>query len=189
MEPRPLKNSPEVEVSRIRSNGSGWLEASFTCYSYDTWIHPNKQDGNDQSFIWATNTNAPIHGSSPNAHLEVHEYYGHFHLDMKEAQSHAEKPSYPEIDFTRKNSNVSNAHGGDSAKSWQRLRSWHGYLLTLATTILFPTGAILIRSRLMDAFQLHLLVQASASIICLVGTALGFYGMTRSRWVCDPFPV
>ncbi|KAJ5538941.1 eukaryotic cytochrome b561 domain-containing protein [Penicillium frequentans] len=181
-QPQPSDHSPEVKISSLSVNGSYWLEASLHCYSYDRWVTLDDKESGWQPFIWAANTQAPVYSASMDAQLAVHEYYGQFGLDMNRALRQLEPLSPPLIDFSRENRD-STRDSGRIVAAPRSIFRWHGYILAIASMLLFPAGVICIRSGFEHAFQLHVLFQVSASALGMIGVALGAIGISASRWL------
>lgn len=175
---------PEVHISTLAINGSHWLESSFTCYSYNNWAAADELSGL-QPFIWATNPQVPVRGPLEEARLAAHQYYGRFTFDMQQAGSQTNTPMPPSIDFAKANDEVKDGSFGDSntPSSFSELFPLHGFLLTLATLVLYPAGAIAIRNGSKKAFQIHIFLQLAATALCFVGSVIASFCIGINRMV------
>ncbi|KAF5229284.1 hypothetical protein FANTH_14274 [Fusarium anthophilum] len=99
-EPEPIGAEPQVVTHTISVNGSGWFEATFTCYRCSSWSSVTS-DSSPQPWIWAANVNQIFSEASEDSPMEKHGTYGHFTLDMSEAQGGDSR--LPQIDFTAEN--------------------------------------------------------------------------------------
>jgi hypothetical protein len=145
-----------------------------------------------QPFIWSANPWQELHSALPDAGLTMHSTYGHFAFDMD--QQHANTSlgisEYPRIDFARGNQGVkdSSSTQHDNAElSWSStILRVHGYVLTLATTVLFPAGAICIKCGWKTAFQFHVLLQTIGASLSALGAVLSISAICYTRaWVRD----
>ncbi|EGR51819.1 uncharacterized protein TRIREDRAFT_120257 [Trichoderma reesei QM6a] len=178
------------DASSSSSSSSAYVaSASAVCYGCSDWpgaeISPESAS---QPWIWAWNSHQDMKPFSADAQLEMHSLvdggYGHFYVDMAAATSH-HADGFPAINLnvttttSEKDANVGTSDRPMTASSsqaglWQKLLSrplahLHGFFMTTAFLLLFPLGALAIRSGSDRAFKHHWAVQAAASASALSG--------------------
>ncbi|KAL6881465.1 iron reductase domain protein [Trichoderma novae-zelandiae] len=159
--------------------------ASAVCYGCSEWTGADiSPEAASQPWIWAWNGHQAMKTSAPDEQLEMHSLdgggYGSFYVDMAAATSH-HAGGFPAL-------NVTSQHGANVGASdrpmaeaerpglWQKLLSrplahLHGFFMMTAFLLLFPLGAVAIRSGSDRAFRHHWAVQATALASALSGAA------------------
>ncbi|KAL6793569.1 hypothetical protein GGI42DRAFT_144950 [Trichoderma sp. SZMC 28013] len=155
--------------------------ASVVCYACSKWMGAEiSPESVSQPWIWAWNTKQDMRPFAPDQQLETHSTmvggYGYFYVDMKAATSH-HADGFPAFNVTGEDSNI-----GTSARPimevklglWQTLLSrplahLHGFFMMTAFLLLFPVGAVAIRSGSEKSFKYHWVIQASAMVSALCG--------------------
>lgn len=154
--------------------------ASVVCYACSEWqgaeISP---ESISQPWIWAWNKKQDMKTFSSDGQLEMHSLidgFGYFYVDMKAATSH-HSDGLPAFNVTGEDSNIGTSDRPiQEAKTglWQKLLSrplahLHGFLMMTAFLLLFPLGAVAIRSGSEKSFKYHWVIQATAMVSALSG--------------------
>ncbi|GFP58249.1 cytochrome b561 domain-containing protein At2g30890 [Trichoderma asperellum] len=157
--------------------------ASIICYACSKWqgteISPETAS---QPWIWAWNKQQRMRGFPPDQQLEMHtllDGYGHFYVDMKEATSH-KVSGPPAIVDAGEDSNIGTSDRPmEETKTglWQKLISrplahLHGFFMMAAFLVLFPAGAVAIRSGSDKSFRFHWLIQLAGLVSAFSGAVL-----------------
>lgn len=168
-------------------NESRWVEISFLCLSYDTWAGKSLGSGRNQPWLWAFNAVQSFKEVTEASSLAAHDHYGYFSLPMTghDLNEEKESPSIPSIDQSlpnRKEDDSGQELNRTSRSTWVQI---HGSLLVLGFMILYPCGAVVIRSGSKASFKIHLFLQLSASLCCLVGAAVALLFANLINVVCE----
>ncbi|PTB70969.1 iron reductase domain protein [Trichoderma citrinoviride] len=162
--------------------------AHAVCYGCSDWRGTDiSPESASQPWIWAWNRNQDMEAFAADEQLEMHSLvdgnYGYFYVDMEAATSH-HADGFPALNLTNKDAANANANigasdrpmAGDSNNKslWQKLLSrplahLHGFFMMASFLLLFPLGAVAIRSGSTSAFKHHWAVQATASASALSG--------------------
>ncbi|KAK3371021.1 hypothetical protein B0T24DRAFT_304618 [Lasiosphaeria ovina] len=177
---------------------------SAVCYGCDRWPgSPINAAATSQPWLWARNTRQEFSGANDsayaaNARLEMHKHHassggwGRFYVNMFEAAATAEpEPAVaasplslvpPIVPSVGSFSTTDDAPGtGFLAGLWERpAASAHGFLMGTAFMVLFPLGAVLMRTASGNPFKRHWVVQLVATGLAWTGAAVGLV-MTRFR--------
>lgn len=162
-------------------NETRWAETSFVCYGCDAWAGDTLSSGGTQPWIWASNSAQVFEQATLDTKIKIHNRYGYFSLQMtgqdQDATSNA--AIIPVIDFSLSADQEKQGEKGSSATAF-RPGAWvqvHGSLLVLGIMILFPGGAVAIRTGSKKSFKTHLYLQVAASACCLVGAAVAMFSV------------
>ncbi|KAL7799676.1 hypothetical protein V8C37DRAFT_407264 [Trichoderma ceciliae] len=154
--------------------------ASAVCYACSEWqgaeISPESAS---QPWIWAWNKEQHMKSFSPDEQLEMHtliDGYGFFYVDMKAATSH-HSDGFPAFNVIGEDSNIGTSDQPMKEKKpglWQKLMSrplahLHGFFMMTAFLLLFPVGAVAIRSGSDKSFKHHWVIQVAAMVSALSG--------------------
>ncbi|PTB50311.1 hypothetical protein M431DRAFT_151390 [Trichoderma harzianum CBS 226.95] len=154
--------------------------ASIVCYACSEWMGTEiSPESVSQPWIWAWNKQQDMKAFAPDQQLEAHSMvdgYGYFYVDMKAATSH-HSDGFPTFNVTGEDSNIGTSDRPiKEAKTglWQKLLSrplahLHGFFMMTAFLLLFPVGAVAIRSGSEKSFKYHWVIQASAMVSALCG--------------------
>lgn len=157
--------------------------ASVVCYACSKWpgteISPETAS---QPWIWAWNKQQRMRGFSPDQQLEMHtliDGYGHFYVDMEAATSH-KVSGPPAFAVAGENSNIGTSDRPmeeTKAGLWQKLMSrplahLHGFFMMAAFLVLFPAGAVAIRSGSDKSFRFHWVIQVAGLVSAFSGAVL-----------------
>ncbi|KAL7958255.1 hypothetical protein V8C34DRAFT_283389 [Trichoderma compactum] len=154
--------------------------ASIVCYACSEWMGAEiSPESVSQPWIWAWNKQQDMKAFAPDQQLEAHSMvdgYGYFYVDMKAATSH-HSGGFPAFNVTGEDSNIgTSARPIKEAKTglWQTLLSrplahLHGFFMMTAFLLLFPVGAVAIRSGSEKSFKYHWVIQATAVVSALCG--------------------
>ncbi|KAL7933529.1 hypothetical protein V8C35DRAFT_304662 [Trichoderma chlorosporum] len=154
--------------------------ASVVCYACSEWMGAEiSPESASQPWIWAWNKQQDMGSFSPDEQLDMHPVvngYGHFYVDMKAATSH-HADGFPAFNVTGEDSNIGTSDRPmkeETTGLWQKLLSrplahLHGFFMMTAFLLLFPVGAVAIRSGSEKSFKYHWVVQATAMVSALSG--------------------
>jgi hypothetical protein len=159
--------------------------ANIVIYSFPLWPSTSIDPASpSQPWIWAHN---PTQRVTAHDGLGMHSHdkgvgYGFFWTDFKTALSTAvaspSPPPFPTPDVFRP-SHLSTEKapaiyrlGGPQIRNW--MFHLHGLLASLATLLLYPLGALLLRTSDPRAFNFHWTTQAFASVLLGLGAMLGW---------------
>lgn len=154
--------------------------ASVVCYACSEWMGTEiSPESVSQPWIWAWNKQQDMKAFAPDQQLEAHSMvdgYGYFYVDMKAATSH-HSDGFPTFNVTGEDSNIGTSDRPiKEVKTglWQKLLSrplahLHGFFMMTAFLLLFPVGAVAIRSGSEKSFKYHWVIQASAMVSALCG--------------------
>lgn len=145
-----------------------------------------------QPFIWAANPAAVIGTASVDTKLDIHESYGQFSLKFQNAGVKNSKPELPVIDFVKSEDDSKGTKGQVKEKphmSKSFIFALHGFLMALAFMVLYPAGAIAIRSESHNPFMAHVLCQVLATTLCFVGAGIAIVVITGQGMVCTHLPL
>ncbi|KAH0496652.1 hypothetical protein TgHK011_004003 [Trichoderma gracile] len=164
--------------------------ASAVCYGCSDWSGAEiSPESASQPWIWAWNSHQDMKKTvfDDDAQLEMHSLvdggYGHFYVDMASATSHHAN-GFPALNITTSETDAAAANIGTSDRPmtatashsslWHKLLSrplahLHGFFMLTSFLLLFPLGAMAIRSRSDNAFKHHWAVQATAAASALSG--------------------
>ncbi|KAL6892249.1 hypothetical protein GGI43DRAFT_413516 [Trichoderma evansii] len=157
--------------------------ASIICYACSKWqgteISPETVS---QPWIWAWNKQQHMKSFSQDQQLEMHtliDGYGHFYVNMEEATSH-KVSGPPAFDVTGEDSNIGTSDRPmEETKTglWQKLISrplahLHGFFMMTAFLVLFPAGAMAIRSGSDKSFRFHWVIQVAGLVSAFSGAVL-----------------
>ncbi|KAL2842865.1 hypothetical protein BJX68DRAFT_159211 [Aspergillus pseudodeflectus] len=154
-------------------------KAAVVCYSCGKWPGtPMSANAKSQPWIWAWNDKQEFDAYSDDVHLKVHPYHatddgwGRFYVDMaRSIDKGASAPSPPVIRPGVAELGASEIPGG---WSWMdSLVHVHGWVMGAAFLLVFPVGVIAMRSGISKSFQYHWILQILASILLLIGVAIG----------------
>ncbi|KAL7927374.1 hypothetical protein ACQKWADRAFT_276493 [Trichoderma austrokoningii] len=157
--------------------------ASIVCYACSKWSGTEiSAETASQPWIWAWNKQQRMKGFSPDQQLEMHtliDGYGHFYVDMKDATSH-KATGPPAFAVTGEDSNIGTSDRPmEDTKTglWQRLMSrplahLHGFFMMAAFLVLFPAGAVAIRSGSDKSFRFHWVIQVAGLVSAFSGAVL-----------------
>jgi hypothetical protein len=182
IEPAHRSNSslPEVETLAISLDESGWFETSFVCYACEASGNFTSINADERTSPWIFASNAAQTFESASDELTPHRRYGHFYLDKTTQEANSASSYIPVINLSAPDQPTNDMKNQGSST---RLFDAHGLLLGISIMILYPCGALAIRSGLKRSFQLHLLFQVSASVFCLGGALIAVYGILTKRLV------
>lgn len=164
-----------MQTIRSSVNDSRWVEISFSCYNLNSWTGNDLKTGEQQAWLWAFNTVQSFNEATEESSLAAHDHYGYFSLTMTDHNIGDEMDGsiIPHIDPSLPNQGTDNS-GSEDKKSPRNWVKTHGSLLILGLMILYPSGALTIRSSSKYSFKGHLFFQSLASIFCLVGGVIAF---------------
>ncbi|KAL2845648.1 hypothetical protein BJY01DRAFT_180222 [Aspergillus pseudoustus] len=154
-------------------------KTAVVCYSCEKWPGmPISAKTRSQPWIWAWNNKQKFENYSEDVHLKVHSYHatdggwGRFYVDMtRSIDQDSSVPSPPPIKPGVAELGASEIPGG---WSWMdSIVHVHGWVMAAAFLAVFPAGVIVMRSGSPKSFQLHWILQILASILLLVGVAIG----------------
>ncbi|KAK0620908.1 hypothetical protein B0T14DRAFT_604408 [Immersiella caudata] len=188
-EPRPSpKTLPQVDTISAALNTSGWFEASVVCYGCSGW-EALDTTSSAQPWIWSTNTLQPFKDADAGTPLAGHTYFGHFDMDMTGAVGKAGASSSPVIsgwgtigEAVPAGSDLASKH---KTQPYQWLFRLHGTFTSLAFTILYPCGALAIRSKSKGAFRSHVTAQLLATSLIAVGVSVALYCLAAQGSIGD----
>ncbi|TFB03185.1 hypothetical protein CCMA1212_004191 [Trichoderma ghanense] len=158
--------------------------ASAVCYGCSEWPSAEiSPESASQPWIWAWNSHQDMKAFAPDQQLDMHSLvdggYGHFYVDMASATSH-HADGFPVLNVTSQhdNANIGTSDrpmtADKSTGLWQKLLSrplahLHGFFMMMSFLLLFPLGAVAIRSGSDRSFKHHWAVQATATASALSG--------------------
>ncbi|KAL7906712.1 hypothetical protein GGI35DRAFT_91825 [Trichoderma velutinum] len=154
--------------------------ASIVCYACSEWMGTEiEPESVSQPWIWAWNRQQDMKTFAPDQQLEAHSMvdgYGYFYVDMKAATSH-HSDGFPTFNVTGEDSNIGTSDRPikeEKTGLWQKLLSrplahLHGFFMMTAFLLLFPVGAVAIRSGSEKSFKYHWVIQATAMVSALCG--------------------
>ncbi|RFU72941.1 hypothetical protein TARUN_9313 [Trichoderma arundinaceum] len=157
--------------------------ASVVCYGCSEWLGSEiAPESASQPWIWAWNKQQDMKSFSPDEQLAMHaliDGYGYFYVDMKAATSH-HADGFPAFNVTGEDSNVGTSDRPIKEVQtgfWQRIISrplahLHGFFMMTSFLLLFPVGAVAIRSGSNNSFKYHWVIQATATASALSGAVL-----------------
>jgi Cytochrome domain of cellobiose dehydrogenase/Eukaryotic cytochrome b561 len=139
-----------------------------------------------QPWIWAHNPTSPISIGDGTIQLHPHDPqhgFGFFWTDFKSAAAAASSsqapPSFPTSDSSSGLLHLTTTTpppiyglGGPTIRNW--MFHLHGLLTSLAFLLLYPLGALLLRTSDPRAFNFHWTTQAFASVLLVLGATLGW---------------
>jgi Cytochrome domain of cellobiose dehydrogenase len=139
-----------------------------------------------QPWIWAHNPTSPISIGDGTIQLHPHDPqlgFGFFWADFKSAAAAASSsqapPSFPTSDSSSGLLHLTTTTpppiyglGGPTIRNW--MFHLHGLLTSLAFLLLYPLGALLLRTSDPRAFNFHWTTQAFASVLLVLGATLGW---------------
>ncbi|KOS20683.1 hypothetical protein ESCO_006849 [Escovopsis weberi] len=181
------------------ANDSHVAQLSAVCYGCSNWGGDAiAVEAASQPWIWAWNQDQDMSPYAEDVDLQRHELeeggFGVFYVDMKSAATHHADDAVPSVQGT---ANVQTsempiegkAPAGflDSVRD-RPLAHMHGLLMATAFLLLFPAGAVAIRSGSSGAFKHHWAVQASALLVALAGAATATF-MTRGDLFGSPHQI
>ncbi|KAK4441932.1 hypothetical protein QBC34DRAFT_364586 [Podospora aff. communis PSN243] len=187
-EPRPSPGTlPQIETTRAELNTSGWFEASVVCCGCNDWPTLDTTSST-QPWIWSTNTIQKFRGADIGAPLEGHTYFGHFNMDMTKAVSETGSTSSPVINGWESVGQAApdpNSAPEDNNQSFKFLFRFHGTITSLAFTILYPCGALAIRSKFKNPFRTHVTIQLLTTTLIVVGVSTALYRLGTQGSIGD----
>ncbi|RGP79546.1 eukaryotic cytochrome b561 domain-containing [Fusarium longipes] len=134
-EPQPELSASLVETLSMKSNQTGWVEASFDCYGCGGSYEANEP----QPWIWAAKKKQQLNHASVESKLDIHDHYGRFKLVLP--QPHDKSRVIPVIDHS-----IPNQEHADSSGHLTMLKERHalvhGTLTTVSIAFLIPLGSI-----------------------------------------------
>ncbi|UKZ82117.1 hypothetical protein TrVFT333_009901 [Trichoderma virens FT-333] len=154
--------------------------ASVVCYACSEWMGAEiSPESVSQPWIWAWNKQQDMKTFSPDEQLAIHSVvdgFGYFYVDMKAATSH-HADGFPAFNVTGEDSNIGTSNRPikeEKTGLWQKLLSrplahLHGFFMMTAFLLLFPVGAVAIRSGSEKSFKYHWIIQATAIVSALSG--------------------
>ncbi|KAH6607968.1 hypothetical protein Trco_004281 [Trichoderma cornu-damae] len=157
--------------------------ASVVCYACSEWVGSEiSPESVSQPWIWAWNKQQVMKSFSPDERLEMHaliDGYGHFYVDMKAATSH-HSDGFPAFNVTGEDSNIGASDRPveeEQTGLWQKLLSrplahLHGFFMMTSFLLLFPAGAVAIRSGSDKSFKYHWVIQLTAMLSALSGAVV-----------------
>ena len=162
--------------------------ANVLIYSAPLWPKTSIDTNSaSQPWIWAHNPASSISSSSSpgNETFEMHSHdenigYGFFWTNFATALSDppSSPPTFPSPDKSSLSHLTTTVPppiyrlGGPSVRNW--LFHIHGALASLAFLVLYPLGALLLRTSDSRAFNFHWTTQAFASVLLCLGAGLGW---------------
>ncbi|KAM0253850.1 hypothetical protein ACHAQJ_007134 [Trichoderma viride] len=189
----PLQVKDTAKDLDIRISETKWTKAvndtlyvataSIVCYACSKWQGTEvSPESASQPWIWAWNKQQRMKTFSPDQQLEMHaliDGYGYFYVDMKEATTH-NAGTIPTFDVTGEDSNIGTSDRPIEEKKtglWQKLLSrplahLHGFFMMTAFLLLFPAGAVAIRSGSDNSFKYHWVIQAMAIVFAFSGAVI-----------------
>jgi hypothetical protein len=197
-QPELLTSNNLAQGMDIRIVRSSWLptqpngedftaRVSLVCYSCPLWPGTDvSTQSTSQPWIWAWNANQEFESFAPDVHLTMHKHHagnggwGNFYLDMHRSISNEKyAPSLPPI-----RPNIAALGASDTPMTFKDSvmkltvgpgSYFHGLILSIAFLILFPLGAMGIRSGSSKSYTYHWTVQICASIFLVIGAAFGIF--------------
>lgn len=184
-------NGAEVQVvfaKWVPSGSSYTAKLNLICYNCTRWPRTSIDvNSTEQPWIWAQNPKQNLRSGAEDALLQMHSKdeggFGFIYVNMgKSVTMSADAPEFPQVDPNRgpigaavEALGVVDATG--KSISGFRHRAWqvHGFLLTTAFLLLYPTGVVLLRRESPNSFNLHWIIQLFASTATVLGTILGIY--------------
>ncbi|KAI5865667.1 hypothetical protein GGS23DRAFT_618823 [Durotheca rogersii] len=166
-EPKVSEELPYIQTLKASSNHSGWIEASIACYSCDNWVTVDTS-ATDQPWIWATNNLLEMTEVSIHSSLSYHQFYGHFTTNRDDALENPKDIAIPVIDFNRGDDSSATGTQENSSSSGTSFGP-HGTLIAIATMLIYPSGAIAIRTRGKYSFHWHSGLQALGTVMAIYG--------------------
>ncbi|KAL4994746.1 hypothetical protein BDV10DRAFT_176125 [Aspergillus recurvatus] len=166
--------------SNISNGGSFSIaKVAIVCYSSGKWSGASISVGaTAQPWIWAWNNQQEFDAYTDDAHLSVHQHHaetggwGRFYVDMARSTSKGTSP--PQLPSIRPGVTAlgaSDIPGGWSWMDW--IVHFHGFIMSAVFLIFFPAGVVAMRSGSSKSFKYHWILQLFASILVLVGVAIG----------------
>ncbi|KAK4064212.1 uncharacterized protein Triagg1_9008 [Trichoderma aggressivum f. europaeum] len=158
-------------------------KASIVCYACSEWMGAEiSPESISHSWIWAWNKQQDMKAFAPDQQLETHSLvdgFGHFYVNMQAATSHHAN-GFPALNVTGEDSNIGTSRWPikeGKTGLWQKLLSrplahLHGFFMMTAFLLLFPVGAVAIRSGSEKSFKYHWVIQASAMVSALGGAVV-----------------
>ncbi|KAL2812509.1 hypothetical protein BJX63DRAFT_243970 [Aspergillus granulosus] len=186
-----LLSSAETGGADLRLLQAGWVpgttgsdevsiaQAAVVCYSCGKWPGmPISANAKSQPWIWAWNDKQEFEEYSDDVHLKVHPYHatdegwGRFYVDMaRSIDKSPSAPSPPPIKPGVAELGASEIPGG---LSWMdSIVHVHGWVMSVAFLVVFPAGVVAMRSGSPKSFKYHWALQILASVLLLVGVAIG----------------
>ncbi|KAL6884327.1 hypothetical protein HDV57DRAFT_453457 [Trichoderma longibrachiatum] len=170
-----------TKTEGAESSSAYVASASAVCYGCSEWPSAEiSPESTSQPWIWAWNDHQDMKAFAADQQLEMHSLvdggYGHFYVDMHSATSH-HADGFPAISYEKDAQNVGTSDRpmtGSKTGLWQKLLSrplahLHGFFMMTSFLLLFPLGAVAIRSGSDKAFKHHWAVQAIATASALSG--------------------
>ena len=194
---------PDVRVAgteyiSMKDSPQNTLAAHIICYGCDNWTG-REVDQAFQPWIWAVNTEQDFAGNfDVDAPLQAHSFtdgMGLFWANVAKSQASDQTvAAVPAITNTQSNINAQDTQPSSlttvpgspaPANSSFRSRMWaiHGFLMSLSVLLLHPLGVIAMRGGIPNAYKYHWLIQATATLVSLVGMLIGILlSRAYTRW-------
>lgn len=168
----PKGKHPKTYVAQI----------GVVCYACSRWTgSPITATTASQPWIWAWNSKQDDLGTNLDARLSMHAYgsaFGVFYVDMAGAQTN--NPAQltipalrPGVAMHGTSDDPIDAKQATAFVRAQPLASAHGMLMGTAFMLLFPLGAVAMRSGWAAAFKYHGWIQLVASVMVWTGVVIG----------------
>lgn len=180
-------SAPASDVGAKPKTGT----AHIVIYSPDLWPRTNIDPTSpSQPWIWAHNPNSQITSSSSAAitgdTIQMHQptvdsgfgfFWTDFHSALSRSASSLPPSFHHPFDPTKSYLSTTNPPpiyrlGGPQIRNW--MFHLHGLLGCLASLVLYPLGALLLRTSDSRAFNFHWTTQSFASVLLVLGAMLGW---------------
>ncbi|ERF72626.1 hypothetical protein EPUS_05680 [Endocarpon pusillum Z07020] len=155
--------------------------ANILIYSAPLWPKTSIDTTSaSQPWIWAHNPTSPTPSALKMHSRDENSGYGFFWTDFATALSNppSSRPPFPRPDKSSPSHLTTTTPppiyrlGGPSIRNW--LFHIHGALASLSFLVLYPLGALLLRTSDSRAFNFHWTTQAFASVLLCLGAGLGW---------------
>ncbi|KAK5998092.1 hypothetical protein PT974_00464 [Cladobotryum mycophilum] len=166
-------------------NKTWTAEFSVVCYGCSNWDgRAISSESLSQPWIWGWNKDQNMRPYHEDVDLQKHSLvtggFGVFYVDMKNAATHHADEAMPTI---QGKNNVHTSEFPITKKKTGLLETLkerplvhlHGFFMSMAFLVLFPIGAVAIRSGSNKSFKYHWTIQASAMAFALSGAVIAVY--------------
>ncbi|KAL5040910.1 hypothetical protein BDW71DRAFT_24722 [Aspergillus fruticulosus] len=175
-------DTTELDDSRSNTSSGGsisFAKVAIVCYSCGKWSgSPISAGTTAQPWIWAWNNQQEFDAYTDDIHLSVHQHHaetggwGRFYIDMARSASKGTSP--PPLPPIRPGITALGASDIPGGWSWiDSIVRFHGFIMSAAFLIFFPAGVVAMRSESSKSFKYHWVLQLFASVLVLVGVAIG----------------
>ncbi|KAI4598433.1 hypothetical protein KJ359_002843 [Pestalotiopsis sp. 9143b] len=160
---------PDFRVVDTSFN-DGYSVANFICYACNRWDGNSlKVETENQPWIWATNVFQDHRSDDPNKHLERHNSYNWFSMDMTATQIHGASESFFPVIQDRVSIAAGTASDKGSGSTKSNAYLVHGILMAVAFGLIFPFGILAAVSDRWSSIRRHWMVQTVTSSVVLLG--------------------